>query len=187
VLAELWYSKVAEIDDQGLFNILLLVELEDYGRRIGGKEPRPYMFGQIEYAVNFIHNIATKKEGIEVKLDFIRTHIKLKIILVERADAILEQGIKPYVDAVKIALDCVEAFYLIILQKDYLKLKNIEGFFNYRRLCKDLAMEIESLPGVSKHFEVPSYEYSDPNGIHREGKLIRYLVDLERTGNSVKL
>ena len=157
-----------------------MVELEDFSQRIAGIEPRPYMLGQIESAVNFVHDIATKKEGEEVRLDFNRAQIKLKIILVARAETILDLGVEPYIDRVKNALKQMNTVYLIIWEKNYLKRKNPEDFFRYRKRCNELDREIGRLPGVIKHFEVSSYEYIDPNGKKREGRLIRYLINAEK-------
>jgi len=172
-----WHTKVVEIDDQCLFHTLLLVELEEYSRRVSGKERRLYMIDTIESLVNFVHEIATKKPRVEVQLEYARAHLKVAVILVARADTILYQGIDPYVTTAKNKARKAYIIYLIIWGKSHLKKTRPDDFLRYERRCKKLAKKIEKLPGVYKSFEVTKYKYIDPNGRHCSGRLIRYVVN----------
>ena len=55
-----WNSEVMTIDEKGLYETLLLVELEDFGKRISGLEPRPYMLGEVEGLIEFLYKLATR-------------------------------------------------------------------------------------------------------------------------------
>ena len=173
-----WNRKIIEIDEQMLFNTLLLVELEEFGRRISGMQPRPYMIGEITGFVNYLHRIATKREWENVNLDYRRAHLRAGTILVAKVDTVLNQGIEPYITAAKNHIkNKVHAVYLIVWGKPHLRAIGNSEFYRYNKLCGKLVKSIEKLDGVYKHIEVRKYTYIDPNGKRRSGRLVRYATD----------
>lgn len=173
-----WNLKINDIDEQGLFNTLLLVELEEFSRRISGMHPRSYMIGEITGFVNYLHKIATKKEGQNVNLDYLKAHLRTGTILVAKTDKVLNQGIDPYIEAAKNHIENkIHALYLIVWEKPHLKMFSNSEFYDYNQLCDNLAKSIEKLDGVYKYLEVKKYNYVDPNGIRSSGRLIRYATD----------
>ncbi len=170
-----WNHKITEIDEQMLFNTILLVELEDFSRRISGMQPRPYMIGEVTGFVKYLHRIATKKEWENVNLDFRKAYLRASTILVAKVDTVLNQGIDPYIDAAKIHIkNKVHAIYLIVWGKPHLRVIGNSEFYRYNKLCGKLVKSIEKLDGVYKYLEVRKYTYVDPNGKRRSGRLIRY-------------
>ena len=173
-----WNRKITEIDEQGLFNTLLLVELEEFSRKISGIQPRPYMIGEITGFVNYLHRIATKKEWENVNLDYRKAHLRAGTILVAKVDTVLNQGIDPYIEAAKSHIkNKVHAVYLIVWGKPHLRAIGNSEFYRYNKLCGKLVKSIEKLDGVYKYLEVRKYTYVDPNGKRRSGRLVRYATD----------
>jgi hypothetical protein len=176
-----WNTKVVEIDEQGLFDKLLLVELEDFSKRVAGMEPRPYMMGEVEHLVNFVHRIATKEEWVDTKLEYIKAFLQVGIVLVARAETILEKGIEPYLKSAQGKAHRVKTLYLIIWGKKHLRNSRPDDYIKYLSICNKLAKEIGRLPGVCKNFEVVSYNYIDPKGRRRKGRLVRYIINSEKS------
>lgn len=170
-----WVTRVAEIDDQGLFERLLLVELEDFARRVLHLEPRPYMIGEVEDLVKWVHSHATREEGQEATpLEFKRAHIKVGIVLVAKIRTIVERGAKPYLEAIRIGVenDGLDAIYLVVWGKSHL---GSGRHRRYARTCRDLRKRIRGNPSLTEHFQT-KYEYIDPRGYRREGEISRFLV-----------
>ena len=173
-----WNRVIVEIDEQMLFNTLLLVELEEFARRISGMQPRPYMIGEITGFVNYLHRIAIKRESENVNLEYRKAHLRTGIILVARIDTVLSQGITPYVEVAKrLIRSKVHSVYLIVWEKPYLRVISNSDFRRYNKLCDGLVKSIEKVEGVYKHIEVRKYTYIDPNGKRRSGRLVRYATD----------
>jgi hypothetical protein len=168
-----WDEKIVEIDDQGLYDRLLLVELEDFGRRISPLSPRPYMLGEVESLVSFVHRLATKREGEDVPLAFIKAHVKVGVVLVAKTGKLLRSGIGPYVESFKAHARLAEVIYVIVWRKAWLH----GGFLwdQYDRFAGDLAEQIRSIPGTTHDFTV-SYRYTDPRGEPNTGMVSRYKV-----------
>ena len=172
-----WNPRLVEIDEQGLFERLLMVELEDYGRRIGAMEPRLYMLGEVEQLVRFVHRIATRKEREEVPLRFLKAHIRTGVILVAKIDKAVTEGIDPYVQAANINItDEADSFYAIVWDKPHLKLHRFKDWQSYRRVRGQLQRALERLPGVQWQFTW-RYRYIDPSGTPRKGSISRFLVE----------
>ena len=172
-----WTNKAVKIDEQGLFNTILLVELEDLGRRVDGLESQPYMTSVAQELVKFVHRLATKQVGIDVPLKFERAHARVAVVRVAKAETILDRGIQNYVDAAKENIkQGIYTLYLIIWEKKYLLSSEPQNYFTYQRRCKKLVQQIGSLPKLVQHFEIKSYDYIDSYGALREGSLIRYRI-----------
>ena len=93
------FERIEDIDERGLFTHILLVELEEFSEVILGRTPRPYMFGEVQGLVDFLHRVATKRLGEDIPLEYRRAYIKIAIILVAKTKRILNEGIEPYVKA----------------------------------------------------------------------------------------
>lgn len=172
---EAWHTRVVEIDDQGLYERLLLLELEDFGRRILGMVPRPYMIGEVEQLVQFVHKLATRREREEVPLQYLRAHMRVGVILVAKAATIRDRGIEPYVEAARIHIEThqVSALYLIVWEKAHLSGSRVG--IDYARKCHHLCRAIKSRFDLEEHFTY-AYPYVDPNGLRRRGEISRYIV-----------
>lgn len=172
-----WNPRLVEIDEQGLFERLLLVELEDYGRRVGAMEPRLYMLGEIEQLVRFVHRIATRKEREEVPLQFLKAHIRTGVILVAKIEKVVTEGIGPYIQAANIHIKReADSFYAVIWDKPHLKFYRFKDWQLYGHVQRQLHRALKKLPGVRWQFTW-RYRYIDPSGIPRRGSISRFVVE----------
>jgi hypothetical protein len=169
-----WDQRVVEIDDQGLYERLLLVELEEFGRRIAALPPRPYMLGEVESLVAFVHRLATKQEGEDIPLEYIKAHVKVGVVLVAKTAKLVRAGIGPYVEAFKVHTRRADVIYVIVWHRAWLN----RGFLwdQYDRVVADLGDRLRDVPGVRHDFTV-SYRYTDPHGAASTGLVIRYLTN----------
>lgn len=173
-----WNKKIVEIDEQGLLNAFLLVEIEDFSRRISGMEPRPYMITAISDLVRFVHDVFTRKQGEKGDLEYSRAHIRVAIILVARVDTVLNRGIDPYIDAAKIIMKKnYNTIYVIIWGKPHLRIYRPGDHVIYKRRCNKLIKSIAKLPKIYKSLEVDKYTYIDPNGRKASGRLVRFSIN----------
>lgn len=171
-----WNTRVAPIDEQGLFERLLMVELNDFAREVIGLPPRPYMVDEIERMVEWVFGIATKKEGKDVPLEYLRPHVRVAAVLVAKTDKMLSEGIGPYQRAAEINLfeRKVHTLYLITWDKMHLSLRRGGGAKRYLRLCKALQSCLATQSGVYLDFR-EIYSYVDPNGYSRQGEISRFI------------
>ncbi len=179
-----WNHRVVEIDEKGLLTRLLLVELEEFARRIYGLEPRPYMWGEIEGLIEFLYNIAAKQHGIDVRLEYLRGVIRIGVILVGKGDKILQQGIDPYVKAFHLHLkgEC-EAIYTLIFDKYLLRDRDQDRYQEFLEAVAEMDQTILDEAAVHKDFEL-SYRYSDASGQSRKATCVRYIPEGIRLATS---
>lgn len=171
-----WDNQIVEIDEQGLYERLLLVELDEFGRRIAALAPRPYMIGEVESLVAFLSRLATRREGEKIPLDYVKAHIRVSVVLVAKTGKLLSEGIGPYLEAVRMRARKVDVIYVITFNTARLS----QGLFwdQFRRLSAQLAREICALPGVAHDFTVP-YRYLNFRGEPSTGLIARYTVATE--------
>ena len=77
-------EQILALDERGLFTRVLLIELEDFARRIFGRPPRPYMAGEIEGLVAFLYKIASKELGHDVPLQYYTAFIRIAVVIVAK-------------------------------------------------------------------------------------------------------
>jgi len=165
-----WNKQVVRIDEYGLFERLMIVELEDFARRVHGMAPRPYMIGNVEYFVKWLHKIATKQEGEEVPLEYFRTHISVGLVLVAKTATIRQSGIDRYLEAVEIYIQSgADTVYVIIWDRP-----NLSDWWSYKRVCESLVDAIPKKTVLQHHF-THEYEYVDVEGKKRTGAISRFL------------
>lgn len=172
-----WNTEIVEIDEKGMFTRILLVELEDFAKRIMGLEPRPYQINHVEELIHFLYKIATKHYGQDVPLTFIRAHIKTGVILIAKTSKILLEGITPYVDAMNYSVQQnLHSVYVIIFDKHSLGEYNPEAFEAFKNVTKSLENEFKQKSSIKKHFKI-TYTCIDSDGRSRKATCIRYLIE----------
>ena len=170
-------ERISEIDDRGLFTRLLLVELEEFADRIIGKQPKPYMLGEIEGLVDFLYNIATRKYGQDVPLQYTKALIRIGVILVARTSRILEKGVDPYVNymAATSRQRQLNTYYVMSYDKEILADKNPAAYENFKTLVQDLDDEISRQTSAIKDFSL-DFRCVDQSGRLRRATCTRYVV-----------
>lgn len=170
---EKWNSRIVEIDERGLFTRLLLVELEDYGRKIAGRPATNEMKMEIEGLVEFLYKIATKGYGEIAPLEYITRNIKVGVLLVGQTSKIL-LGVEPYMKAFFLHLNKQpEAIYLVSFSKEFLKEKDEQSEKVFEDMRRHLYERIEKEFQVKKDFEL-TYSCYDVAGRKRKAKCVRY-------------
>lgn len=179
-LAE-WNSRVVEVDERGFFTRILLVELDDFVRRISGLEPRPYMTGEIEGWIRFLYNIARKPTGERTLLSYLKAHIRTAIILVAKTDKILSEGVDPYVKAVHYSLreEC-DSVYLVIFDKSFLREHDTGAHQAFVQAVRDMNRTILKETALDQDF-VLDYMCRDNQGRRRKARIVRYVVPVGKS------
>lgn len=169
-------ERISEIDERGLFTKILLIELEEFAGCILGKQPRPYMIGEIEGMVDFLYRIATKQLGQDIPLDYNRAYIKIGVILVARTSRILRDGVDPYLKVMaRNARRGLNTVYVICYEKELLAEVDPNAYENFRALVRDLDDEILKSIHVRKDFSL-DYVCIDQNGNRRKATCSRYIL-----------
>lgn len=169
-----WNSKIVEIDERGLFTRLLLVELENYGKKIAGRPKTIEIESEIKGLIEFIFKIATKSYGENAPLDYRTRNIKIGVLLVGITSKIL-WSIEPYIKAFVCHLNQqAEAIYIVSFSKEFLKKEDEESEKAFEEMRAYLHQTIERDFKVQKDFGL-TYSCSDVTGRKRKVKCVRYL------------
>ena len=169
------FERIEDIDERGLFTHILLVELEEFGEVILGRTPRPYMFGDVQGLVDFLHRVATKRPGQNIPLEYRRAYIKIAIILVAKTERILNEGIEPYVKAMTYRANRdFKTVYVLGYDKEVLSEKDFLSYEEFRNLISQLDKELDLFP-VQKDFSI-DYSCIDQQGKQRKATCTRYIL-----------
>lgn len=168
-------ERMTELDERGLFAAILLTELEEFGRSIIGKSPRPYMWGEIEGFVSFLYTIATRPFGQEVPLSYGKAILRVGIVLVAKTRRLLSEGTEPYVTAMYVSAKReMNSVYVLAYDKDMLAESNPDAYDNYRITLEDLDDEILRSVPAKRDFSV-DYTCIDQEGKIRRAACTRYV------------
>lgn len=172
-----WNEKIVEIDERGLFTRLLLVELDDYSKRIMGKTPSPEMFDEIAGLVDFLYKIAIRKHRQEVPLDYISKNIKTAVIPVGVTSKILS-GIERYLLAFAYKMEMqLSSIYVLVWDKEFLSDSAPEAYQKFVDMTEKLDNKIQRTFQVFKDFGPIKYSYIDSDGNKRKAKITRYIPE----------
>jgi len=170
-----WNSKIVEIDERGLFTRLLLVELDNYGKKIAGRLKTNEMELEIEELIEFLYKIATKTYGENAPLDYLTKNIKIGVLIVGETSKVLFSGIEPYIRAFIHKLNQrIEAIYVLSFSKEFLREYDEKSSKVFEEIQTFLHQKIEQDFKVQKDFEL-AYSCTDVNGRRRKAKCIRYI------------
>ena len=169
------FERIEDLDERGLFTRILLVELEEFGEVILGRTPRPYMVGEVQGLVDFLHRVATKRPGEDIPLEYRRAYIKISVILVAKTERILNKGIEPYVKAMTYRANRdFNTVYVLAYDKEVLSEKDFLSYEEFRGLISQLDKELDLFP-VHKDFSV-DYSCIDQQGKQRKATCTRYIL-----------
>jgi hypothetical protein len=169
-----WSDKIEEIDLKGLFTRVLLVELESFSKKIAGLFPKPYMAGEIEQLVDYLHAIASREVGQHVPLEFVRAHMGIGFIMVGVTARLLKEGIDPYIKRFCTNLNTdIDTCYLMIFERELSDNSDSDTHNEIINKTKELKDELKNYP-TEKEYEL-SYNYIDNLGKKRKGIIIKYV------------
>ena len=170
-----WNAKIVAIDEFGLFVTLLLVELDDYSRRVMGQPPSPRLAEEVVGLVGFLHKIATKAIGIDVPLQYTKPNISLGVILVGEKSKILLEGVEPYLKAFAYNLrERRASLYVIKFDRSILDFYTSTTYERLRELSEQLDDKIKQQFHIERQFQL-EYRYTDPLGNRRKAHISRYV------------
>lgn len=166
-------TQIRAIDQRGFFAHLLLVELDEFCRKVFGQVPTPAMGGEIRRLVDFLHVLAIKKRGQDVYLDIRTAHFSINIVLVAKTQKILEQGVGPYMTAIEGALQHgFQVQYVLVFDQEW---RGVGGgqLARFNQRVSDLWNRIATETVLVKDFTA-ELEWIDQNGDRKRGTLVRY-------------
>jgi len=170
-----WNGKIVEIDERGLFTRLLLVELDDYSKRVAGKTQTKEMFEEIAGLIDFLYKISTKAYGQDAPLDYITKNIKIGVILVGETSKILFSGIGPYLRAFAYKTQQqLNSIYVIQFDKEWLGDTDFNLYQEFVEITRKLDEKIMERFQVQKDLEL-KYTCTDAQGNKRQVKISRYI------------
>jgi len=167
-------KQVNELDEKGLFTRILLLELDDFAKKMRGKEPKPYMAGEIEGFISFLNSIATKKPRIDVSLTYLKAFLRVGVVIVADTDKILG-SIDNYVKAVHYNLhNQSRSIYFLVYDKEYLSELSGSAYEQFNLQVNALSEEIAKNTILHKYFDL-NYYIIDAYGNRRRARCIRYI------------
>jgi hypothetical protein len=141
----LWNGKIVEIEERGLFTRLLLVELDNYAKKVSGRPYSKELYDEIKEFINFLNNIATKISGQNVPLVYSSRNMKIGVILVGKTSSILLEGIEPYLNAFAYHMkNQLDSIFVIQWDKELLGTTDKKAYEEFVALTKQLDKEIEN-------------------------------------------
>lgn len=171
-----WNGKIVEIDEMGLFTRLLLVELDDYSKRMLGRSPAPEMFDEVAGLVNFLFKIATREYRQEVPLEYISKGIKTGVIPVGMTSKILS-GIERYLLAFAYKMKKqLTSIYVVAWDKEFLDNVDPEAYKKFSEMTESLDKNIQKTFRVPRDFEL-KYTCTDTSGNKRKARITRYITE----------
>jgi len=167
-------EQLLAIDERGLFTRLLLVELDEFSKRVYGMAPKGVMASEIAGLIDFLHTIVTKQAQQNVPLQFARTYFRIGMILVARTNKILVTGVGPYVFAMNTSLKAnLETVYVLIFDKDWLGEIDSVALDDFNSKVLALEKEINTKTVAIKDFSL-DFQFIDQHSNRRRATCIRY-------------
>lgn len=167
-------EQLLSIDERGLFTRLLLVELDEFSKRVYGMAPKQVMADEISGLIDFLHTLVTKQPKQVVPLEYARTYFRIGIILVAKTDKILRDGVGPYVFAMNESLKKkLDTVYVLAFDKDWLGEVDPSVLNEFNKKVVALQDEIKTRT-VAHHDFTLDFAFIDQSGNRRRATCIRY-------------
>lgn len=96
---ETYFKAMDSIDENGLFEPILLREFQGLGLEMLNRNPSTAIMNETKDFVDFMHTISTKEPEIDVPVVFSGERMRVYVPLVD-AKAYLQKGIKLYIDEI---------------------------------------------------------------------------------------
>jgi hypothetical protein len=171
-------EQILALDERGLFTQILLIELEDFSRRICGMPPRPYMTGEVNGFVSFLYKIATKQMGHDVPLHYLTAFIRIGVVIVAKTSKVLN-SIQPYVYAVQKHLQQEPySIYVMAFDKDWLGNSHPDLETKFNEQVESLRTTLQDGTVAEQDFDIV-YSCADQAGNRRKARCIRYVTPFD--------
>ena len=106
------------VNNAGLLSPVFLVQLHSLGRKLFPTTPNKRIALEIRNFLEFLYDIASKKRGEIVDLDFVRSNIRVKVMLVAREES-KQRGTQDFIRRIKRAQsDGLDYIYINAWGKD---------------------------------------------------------------------
>ena len=113
------------ISHAGLLSPVFLAQLHSLGRKLFPATPNPRVAREIRNFLKFLQDIASKKRGEIVDLDFVRSNIRMKVLLVAREET-KQRGIQDFARRIKQAQsDGIDYIYINAWGEDNIKFAEV--------------------------------------------------------------
>ncbi len=173
VTAKGWNDQITILDERGMFTRILLVELEDFAKRVHGMPPRLFMAGEVEGLVTFLYRIATKQFGQLVPLQFQKAYIRVAIIIVAMTHKLL-RSVEPYVKTMNVLLNRdIFSIYMIAFDKEWLGEADPQTYEMFQQQLTQLRTQLDKGTVAIKDFDV-EFSCVDQHGNPRKARCVRY-------------
>lgn len=172
-----FFNQIATIDLYGAFYPIFLQELYFLGMKIYGGLQNNLVIDEVTQLAAYLHRIAVRRVGEEMKEDFFGQFCKFGIVIVGTGEKMSLEGTKPYVRYVERVLLPKKAETIYILGKhDY------QEFIN--DVCEDLYMNYDIL---RKHVYDAHLSFEDGGKLTEKTYLVvlRYLDAEVYEGRSI--
>ncbi len=141
--------------------------------------PRPFMAGEIEAFVDFLHPLSSTRPGPGVPLDFQRAYLRVSVIFVAKT-AKLIRSIDPYVRRMHTSLQKqFFSIYVLAFDKDWLGEVDPEAQRKFEERFGELRTELQKGTVAQVDFDV-EFNCVDRRGNRRKGRIIRYVAPLAK-------
>lgn len=178
--AKVWNDQVAVLDERGMFTRILLVELDDFAKRVHGMPPRPFMAGEVEGLVTFLYRIAAKHFGQLVPLRFEKAYIRVGLIIVATTEKLLS-SVEPYLQMMNTLLNKnFFSIYMVAFDKEWLGEVDPQAYGLFQEQLARLRTEFDKATTAVKDFDVEFY-CVDQQGKRRKARCIRYTAPSAKT------
>jgi len=173
IAAKGWNDKITILDERGMFTRILLVELDDFAKRVHGMPPRLFMAGEVEGLVGFLYRIATKQFGQLVPLQYQKAYIRVAIIIVALTDKLLS-SVEPYIKRMNVLLNRdFFSIYMIAFDKEWLGEVDPQAYELFQQQLTQLRQELDKGTMAIKDFDV-EFHCIDQHGHRRKARCARY-------------
>jgi hypothetical protein len=180
-------EQMLAIDERGLFTRLLLVELDEFSKKVYGMAPKAVMAQEVAGLIDFLFTLVTRQPKQLVPLEYAVNYFRIGIILVAKTFKIISGGVGPYVfamnEAMKRELDSV---YVLYYDKDWLGEADPTALEEFNRRIKELENELAKKTIAVQDFRL-NYSFVDQNGKRKQATCTRYKAPPRpRGGQSAK-
>jgi hypothetical protein len=171
-------EQLLTIDERGLFTRLLLVELEEFSKKVYGMAPKVMMSEEVAGLIDFLYTLLTKQPKQLVPLQYEKNYFRIGVILVAKTYKILRGGVGPYIFAMNEAMKrMLETVYVLSYDKDWLGEADPTALEEFNRKVKELEKELATKTIAVQDFKL-DYTFVDQEGKRRRATCIRYKAPL---------
>lgn len=167
-------EQLLAIDERGMFTCLLLVELDEFSKKVYGMTPKAIMSQEVAGIIDFLYTLVTRQPKQLVPLEYAKNYFRIGVILVAKPYKIISSGVGPYVFSMNEAMKRkLETVYVLSYDKDWLGDVDSTALEEFNRKVKELEKELAIKTIAVQDFKL-DYSVVDQKGKRRRATCIRY-------------